>query len=296
MRRIIALGLASTLLLLGACSSTPDEQPPGPLDELVVEDIDPGEEPYIELTEPLDLTENAYRVLAAGDGEELDPRRVIQLNYVAVKGTDGSLLTSTYGEAPELVRLGDEELLPEMSKALDEVRVGGRFLLGMPPNSSMAEEYSSLLIVEVAGTLPGRAEGTPVAPTEGLPGVSVGADGKPWLDEAPAGDPPAELVAQTLIVGSGPAIEPGQRVTAHYTGWLWDGTVFDSSWETGRILQFALGKDEVIEGWDQGLAGQTVGSQVMLAIPPSLGYGDEATARIPAGSTLIYVIDILDAS
>ena len=67
----------------------------------------------------------------------------------------------------------------------------------------------------------------------------------------------------------------------NYTGWLWDGTQFDSSWDRGEPATFAL--TGVIAGWTQGLVGQTVGSQVLLVIPPDLGYGDQASETIPAG-------------
>ena len=80
---------------------------------------------------------------------------------------------------------------------------------------------------------------------------------------------------------------------AHYTGWLLDGTQFDSSWDRGASSSFSL--DEVITGWKQGLAGHAVGSQVLLVVPPDLGYGDKDSGKIPANSTLVFVVDILAA-
>ena len=93
------------------------------------------------------------------------------------------------------------------------------------------------------------------------------------------------LVSQDLIKGEGAEVKDTQTVVAHYTGWLLDGTQFDST--------FSL--DGVIKGWKQGLAGHTVGSQVLLVVPPSLGYGSEAKDKIPANSTLVFVVDILAA-
>lgn len=76
-----------------------------------------------------------------------------------------------------------------------------------------------------------------------------------------------------------------------YTGVLWDDkTEFDSSWGKTPV-SFSL--DQVVEGFGEGLRGQTVGSQVLIVIPPELGYGDQANAAVPAGSTLVFVVDIL---
>ena len=96
--------------------------------------------------------------------------------------------------------------------------------------------------------------------------------------------------------GDGPAVEEGDTVTVHYTGWLWDGTQFDSSWDKGSPATFTLADGQLIDGWVQGLAGQTVGSQVLLVIPPELGYGADGNDTIPGGSTLVFVVDILAAS
>ncbi len=91
-------------------------------------------------------------------------------------------------------------------------------------------------------------------------------------------------------------MQSGQNVTFHYSGWLWDGTPFDSSWEKGAAFTTSLGTGQVIQGWDQGLVGQPVGSQVLLVIPPALGYGDAEQGSIPANSTLVFVVDILSAA
>ena len=88
-------------------------------------------------------------------------------------------------------------------------------------------------------------------------------------------------------------VKDTQTVVANYTGWLLDGTQFDSSWDRGEASSFSL--DSVIAGWKQGLAGHTVGSQVLLVVPPSLGYKDQKQDKIPANSTLVFVVDILAA-
>ncbi|HVG07764.1 MAG TPA: FKBP-type peptidyl-prolyl cis-trans isomerase [Thermoanaerobaculia bacterium] len=97
-----------------------------------------------------------------------------------------------------------------------------------------------------------------------------------------------------LEVGKGPEATPGKTVEVHYTGWLEDGTKFDSSLDRQEPFTFRLGAGEVIEGWDQGVAGMKVGGKRKLTIPPELGYGDEGSGGvIPPGATLIFEVKLL---
>ena len=97
--------------------------------------------------------------------------------------------------------------------------------------------------------------------------------------------------------GSGPAVTAGQTVVVKYTGWLWDGTQFDSSWDAGTTFPVSdIGSASVIDGWNEGLVGLNVGSQVLLVVPPDKGYGDTANGSIPASSTLVFVVDVLAAA
>ncbi len=94
--------------------------------------------------------------------------------------------------------------------------------------------------------------------------------------------------------GSGDEARRGQQVTVHYTGWLTDGTKFDSSRDRGDPFQFGLGKGQVIRGWDEGVAGMKVGGRRRLVIPPELGYGQRgAGGAIPPGSTLLFNVELL---
>ncbi len=111
------------------------------------------------------------------------------------------------------------------------------------------------------------------------------------------GTAPTSLVVQPLIQGTGAKVASGQTVVVNYSVWLWDGTKFDSSWDRGATFPVQnIGQAQVIDGWNQGLVGQTVGSQVLLVVPPSLGYGATAQGSIPANSTLVFVVDILAAA
>lgn len=97
-----------------------------------------------------------------------------------------------------------------------------------------------------------------------------------------------------FTVGSGPTPAKGQNITVQYTGWLSDGTVFDSSRKPGRTpFSFAFGTGAVILGWDEGLSTMHVGGKRRLVIPSALGYGAQANGPIPANSTLVFDITLL---
>ncbi len=105
---------------------------------------------------------------------------------------------------------------------------------------------------------------------------------------------PSGLTIEDLIVGAGDAAGAGQKVSVHYTGWTTDGKKFDSSKDRGQAFVFALGRGEVIRGWDEGVAGMKVGGKRKLTIPPNLGYGARgAGGAIPPNATLLFEVELL---
>jgi FKBP-type peptidyl-prolyl cis-trans isomerase len=103
-----------------------------------------------------------------------------------------------------------------------------------------------------------------------------------------------ELIIEDIIVGQGAEAVKYSIVTVNYTGWLEDGTKFDSSLNPGREpLRFTLGAGQMIQGFDQGIPGMKVGGKRKLTIPPNLGYGSQDKGIIPPNSTLIFELDLL---
>ncbi len=97
-----------------------------------------------------------------------------------------------------------------------------------------------------------------------------------------------------ITEGDGRTPERGETVQVHYTGWLTDGTKFDSSVDRGQPFPFELGAGSVIAGWDEGVALMRVGDKRRLIIPPELGYGQRGTGRvIPPGATLVFDVELL---
>jgi FKBP-type peptidyl-prolyl cis-trans isomerase len=104
----------------------------------------------------------------------------------------------------------------------------------------------------------------------------------------------AQLKIEELVEGTGLTAAKGHKVSVHYTGWLTDGTKFDSSVDRGQPFAFDLGRGMVIKGWDQGVAGMKIGGKRRLTIPPELGYGSRgAGAVIPPGATLVFEVELL---
>ncbi|MBK9099144.1 MAG: FKBP-type peptidyl-prolyl cis-trans isomerase [bacterium] len=94
--------------------------------------------------------------------------------------------------------------------------------------------------------------------------------------------------------GEGPTVEAGKVVTVHYSGYLQDGTLFDSSVERDEPIQFVVGQGQVIPGWDEGMQLLKKGDKARFIVPPQLGYGEMALEKIPANSTLIFDTEIVD--
>jgi FKBP-type peptidyl-prolyl cis-trans isomerase len=104
----------------------------------------------------------------------------------------------------------------------------------------------------------------------------------------------ADLVIEKLTAGNGAAPKKGDLVTVHYTGWLTDGSKFDSSVDRDEPFQFVLGMRQVIGGWDMGVAAMVVGDKVKLTIPPHLGYGARGfPGAIPPNATLVFEVELL---
>lgn len=120
-------------------------------------------------------------------------------------------------------------------------------------------------------------------------------DKKPSSKEPAMVESPTGLKYQDLVVGTGTEAKSGDRVRVHYTGWLDDGTKFDSSLDRGTPFQFRLGAGMVIAGWDEGVAGMKVGGKRRLVIPPGLAYKDRgAGGVIPPNATLTFEVELLD--
>ncbi len=251
------------------------------------------------------------KTLIQGSGPALTKSDALAANFVLYfwDGTSSSLKASTYTSNPTVI---GGTMLPGLETALIGQKVGSRVLAVIPPADGYGTSGNSQLGIKGTTTLvfvidvlksysdTMSASGTQVSSGGGsLPTVTAKAGSAPTLT-VPSSSPPSGLVTKTLIKGSGPVVAKGDYVIAQYTGYIWrTKKSFSSSWSSGSPFGFVLGAspEQVIPGWDTGLAGQTVGSRVMLVIPPKDGYGSagQSQAGIKGTDTLVFVVDILDA-
>ncbi|HEX4579722.1 MAG TPA: FKBP-type peptidyl-prolyl cis-trans isomerase [Candidatus Dormibacteraeota bacterium] len=143
-------------------------------------------------------------------------------------------------------------------------------------------------------TPPTSSGGSASTPAACVSAPSVAAVPDKFTDSVALTTLPDGLQYGDFVVGTGPAPTRGANVTVQYTGWLTNGTMFDSSRQSGRTpFAFAIGTNAVIKGWDEGVLSMHIGGKRRLVIPPALGYGAQANGPIPANSTLVFDVTLL---
>lgn len=260
--------------------------------------------PVISFATPLNAATIQTKVLSEGDGPIFTGRNLIEFEFAAYNGGTGALIQQSAfdGSAPAAGFFGPGQI-PNFCEALAGVHEGSKIVSIIPPDQAhqgqgiaqlgVGASDSFVIYFDVKKVYLSQAEGEAQLPQAGFPNVVTTPEGIPGIT-APKSDAPTELMVEQLIRGNGDVVEEGQTVTLHYSGFLWaTGKKFDSSWDNGQPVQFTMEKGGLIDGFLNSVVGQSVGSRVVAVIPPALGYGDTDNGAIPAGSTLIFVIDIL---
>ncbi|MBT1173613.1 FKBP-type peptidyl-prolyl cis-trans isomerase [Bifidobacterium sp. MA2] len=259
----------------------------------------PGQKPSIKFKTPMTVQNNTYAVLQEGDGATIEKGDRVCAQGIAINVKDGSELMSSWEKnTPDCsISLTDANLaqVPPYTKIVG-LKLNSTIAFGINDSNSSGTSYIiAYTLISKSKDLT-KAEGTPVADIpSNLPKVTRAKNGKPSIDMNGQGSVD-KMVVQTLIKGDGKELTDSNTAVVKYTGWLTDGTQFDSSWDKNTTFDADLSDSgQIITGWKEGLKGQTVGSQVLLIIPPDKGYGDKKSGSIPANSTLVFVVDILAA-
>jgi peptidylprolyl isomerase len=305
LRRLGLVLLVSSVALVG--TAIPAAAGASPLTDVTVTGA-VGTEPTLKFTKPLSTAKTVHRDIVNGTGKKLAKGDKVTFQYLAVDGRTGKQIESSFDKSPASLVLDKQRSVTGLVNSLVGAKVGSRVLIALAPKEGVTrglqgggvkKKDTLVFVVDVTDVRAPlkRATGTPVEPAAGLPTVKLAKNGKPTI-KVPSSPAPTSLVVQPLIKGTGPVVTAGQTITVHYTGVIWaSGKQFDSSWDRGEPVDFAIGQGQVIAGWDEGLVGQTVGSQVLLVVPPDKGYGEggQPNAGISGTDTLVFVVDILDA-
>lgn len=266
-----------------------------------------GVKPTVTFPAGSPATKSSYQVIQPGTGPEVKTgdKLIVNLTVYNWDGKGNAIQGSSYDtKQPETVPV-NEQLPQVLRDGFTKVKHGGRLLAVLANDSAPAgqatagAEPTKVFVLDVVGARPPALKAATGKETgQTLKGVKVdnpGGEKAPTLTTKTDEKPSKELVVKTLIEGTGAKVQPTQTLTVHYTGKVWGtDSQFDSSWERGEPAEFPLAN--VIQGWQKGLAGVPVGSRVVMSIPPDLGYGDQAQDKIPAKSTLVFVVDVLAAS
>ncbi len=245
-------------------------------------------EPTVKFTSPLTAKTTERTVVTEGTGAAVKEGEAVEIAYTAYNATTGAKLNGGgYGDAAGLTVTVTGSRVAVVVPPVDAFGTTGNTDL------KVAATDNIIFVIDVKGKVATRANGKDQKPEDGFPTVKLAKDGAPTVT-VPKTDAPAELKTEVLKKGDGGLVAEGATVTVQYTGVIWGtGKVFDQSWGKGGPATFAT--SNVVPGFAQGLIGQTVGSQVVIVIPPALGYGEtgNTTAGISGTDTLVFVVDIL---
>ena len=224
---------------------------------------------------------------------------------------DREVFDSYTNRQPQSVPLATGGVMPAWKQLAGE-RVGSRVMMVVPPADGFGKGGYSELNITGSDTLvfvfdvlssvseQAAAQGAPVAYSPGtkLPTVAEGsASAGPTITIPAKTAPPSKLTVKTLVQGTGNPLVSGQTVVVQYSGVVWrSGKVFDSTYANKTPDTFVLGANEVLPGMEEALGGVKVGSRILMVIPPSLAYGDQAEPPdIDDNDTLVFVVDVIDA-
>ena len=330
-RLAVVVGLASSLLYLAGCSkdepaadaaspapsvtptsATPSASPtptPKPKQVKASDNFDKvtvsgayGKEPKVKVDTPWAIDKTRTKVLEPGKGPVVGEGQSVEVNYYGVNGRTGKKFDDSFSRG-QPVAFSLAQVVPGFSKGLTGQRQGSRVLIAMPgkdgydpmggsPQAGIEVGDTLIFVVDLVGGQLAGPEGSTVQPKAGLP-IVTDKRGTPEIT-IPESAPPTALQVQPLIKGKGKKVGANDAITFNYLWVRWsDGKVLEESY-SGQPASAPL--SGLLPGMVKGLEGQTVGSRVLLVIPPSDGYPDgNATPSIKPGETLVMVVDLLFA-
>lgn len=259
-----------------------------------------GKAPKVTFTKPFVIDKTRTRVLVEGKGNPALADGYVTINYSGTNGRDGAAFDSSFSRGkPATFPLSG--VIVGFKTGLTGQKAGSRVLLAIPSSEGYGETGSSdgsikagdtlIFVVDILAVSTANPEGKTITPPAGLPTVTGGATDKPTVT-MPGTSAPTAMTAQTLIEGTGAKITKTDTIYARFVGYSWKtGKLIHDQWTP---IDGAL--SSTIPGWQTGLVGKTVGSRVLLVLPPADGYPNGANnPPLEKGDTIVYVVDILFA-
>jgi FKBP-type peptidyl-prolyl cis-trans isomerase len=317
MRRAAALVLTpliAALALAGCSSSSSSSSSAAASDSYKAVTVtgDFGKAPTVKIPKVKGSGDLYTKTLIQGTGAAFTSTEGMVGNYVAYDwtGATSKQLGSSYSTGTPSLFVGS--LLPGLETALKGAKIGSRVLAVIPPSDAFGTAGNStegigatdtlVFVIDVNSTFPTTLTAAQASNGGGaLPTVTAPAAGTttgPTVKIDTKAVPPKKLTVKTLVKGTGAVVKKGQDIAVQYDGLIWrTGASFQSSYTQNTPFTTPIGEGEVIPGWDTGLVGQTVGSRVLLVIPPAEGYGTAGASQvgIKGTDTLVFVVDILAA-
>lgn len=284
----IAIILALLALALAACGPDIEERPTATTEAPEIEEATTTTAGSSQPEGDTITTESGlqYTQIEPGDGPAPEPGDVVTIHYRA-NFEDGTELSNSYDSGqPISFALGQSMVIQGWDEGVALMTEGEKAQLVVPPALAFGESGTDDGVIPPNSTMIFEIE---------LVSVQAGAPDAPTTpDDADYTTTESGLKYYDFVVGEGATPETGQIVTVHYTGWLEDGTKFDSSLDRAEPFTFKIGMNQVIAGWDEGVATMQVGGKRQLVIPPDLGYGEQgAGTSIPANATLTFEVELI---
>ncbi|MBM7506011.1 FKBP-type peptidyl-prolyl cis-trans isomerase [Agromyces aurantiacus] len=308
----IALVSVTALLLVGCAGSgsEPDPTASATDDAAACLEVEAGEQsdaievtgdfgaaPTATFDTPLEAEELQRTIAIEGDGDTTTSGDEVSAVVTAFKGSDGTQVFSQ----PATLTLGDDSLYEGFLAGVDCVAVGSRVVTVAPASAIYGDQGNEgigvaagetlVIVTDVQDIVEAEDLPKPGEWTENVPEVKFNGDQPPTVT-IPDAEPSDELLVKVLEQGDGAEVKAGDTVTLHYQG---------LNWATKEIFDQSYGKDaarfgtgDVIPGFGGALVGQTVGTKLIVSIPPALGYGEEESANGLGGQTLVFVVEIQD--
>lgn len=307
MRRTLLATLAATSLILAGCGGSDTSAGVSTLAKVSVTGSDAT--PKVKVAKGFKATKTTTRVLKKGNGDKVVTGDSIKVKYVAINGRTGKAFDNSFtSNKPLTITLSPTSILAGFIKGLTNQTVGSRVLVAIAPKDGFGKAQSSLnlkksdtmvFLFDIIAKVPPMASGKAHSLPGNLPKLELDSKHQPskFAKTSKTSAKQTKESAHVVIQGTGPTVKLGQTLSVQYLGQIYpSGKVFDSSWARGAPTAFQLAEGSLIKCWTDELAGQKVGSRVILVCPADVAYKKAGSPPdIKGGDTLIFSIDLLDA-